>query len=47
MLQTHPDVAEVGVLGVPHPHHGEAVKAFVVFVDGADIDEEHPDRLLA
>ena len=23
----HPDVAEVGVVGVPHPHTGEAVKA--------------------
>lgn len=40
VLQSHPDVAEVGVLGVPHPHHGEAVKAYVVLVEGADIDEE-------
>jgi acyl-coenzyme A synthetase/AMP-(fatty) acid ligase len=31
------------VLGVPHPHQGEAVKAYVVLVDGADIDE---DRLI-
>ena len=30
VLAAHPDVAEVGVVGVPHPHTGEAVKAFVV-----------------
>ena len=29
-LAEHPGVAEVGVIGVPHPHTGEAVKAFVV-----------------
>lgn len=40
VLQSHPDVAEVGVLGVPHPHQGEAVKAYVVLVPGADVDEE-------
>jgi long-chain acyl-CoA synthetase len=40
VLQSHPQVAEVGVLGVPHPHHGEAVKAYVVLADGADVDED-------
>ena len=40
VLASHPDVAEVGVVGVPHPHTGEAVKAFVVAADGSDIDEE-------
>ena len=40
VLAAHPAVVEVGVVGVPHPHHGEAVKAYVVPVEGADIDEE-------
>lgn len=40
VLHNHPDVIEVGVLGVPHPHHGEAVKAYVVVADGATLDEE-------
>lgn len=40
VLQAHPGVAEVGVVGVPHPYHGEAVKAYVVPAAGADLDEE-------
>ncbi|MET0145062.1 MAG: AMP-binding protein [Ilumatobacteraceae bacterium] len=40
VLSAHPDVAEVGVVGVPHPHTGEAVKAFVVLEPGAALDEE-------
>lgn len=39
VLATHPAVREVGVLGVPHPHHGEAVKAYVV-AEGDGIDED-------
>jgi long-chain acyl-CoA synthetase len=39
-LAEHPDVVEVGVIGVPHPHHGEAVKAYVVLRPGADVHEE-------
>ena len=40
MLLTHPDVREVGVVGVPHPHSGEAVKAFVVTSPDAVASEE-------
>jgi long-chain acyl-CoA synthetase len=37
VLKQHPGVSEVAVLGVPHPHSGESVKAFVV---------AKPDRML-
>ena len=40
ILAEHPGVAEVAVVGVPHPHTGEAVKAFVVPDPGAHLDEE-------
>ncbi len=40
VLMSHPDVVEAGVVGVPHPHTGEAVKAFVVTRPGSDIGEE-------
>ncbi len=40
VLASHPGVAEVGVIGVPHPHSGEAVKAFVVLKPGVDLDED-------
>ena len=40
MLVRHPDVVEAAVVGVPHPHTGEAVKAYVVTRPGADVDED-------
>lgn len=40
VLARHPHVEEAGVIGVPHPHTGEAVKAFVVAAPDAPVDED-------
>jgi long-chain acyl-CoA synthetase len=50
-LSDHPGVEASAVVGVPHPHSGEAVKAFVVPAAGAHVDEaaliDHVARHLA
>ncbi|MGE0716808.1 MAG: AMP-binding protein [Alphaproteobacteria bacterium] len=45
VLLRHPDVAEVSVVGRPHPEWGEEVVAFVVVRPGAGTDATTLDRL--
>jgi long-chain acyl-CoA synthetase len=40
VLAADPGVKEVAVVGVPHPHTGEAVKAFVVAEHGRHLEED-------
>ncbi len=50
-LFLHAAVAEAAVIGVPHPHKGEALRAYVVLRDGASLVErdlaDHLAALLA
>ena len=39
VLEEHPSVAEAAVAGVPHPHWGEQVTAWVTLRPGHDFDE--------
>ena len=51
VLAEHPAVEEAAVVGVPHPHSGEAVRAYVVVREGQHVDAddliEHVGRQLA
>lgn len=40
VLGAHPDISEVVVVGTPHPHTGEAVRAYVVTRNGVHLDED-------
>lgn len=40
VLVAHTGVADAGVVGVPHPHTGETVKAFVVAEEGVEVEED-------
>jgi len=40
VIATHPAVRQVAVVGVPHPHSGEAVKAYVVVDERASVEED-------
>ena len=40
VLLQHPAVEGVAVVGVPHPHTGESVKAYVKARDGVPIEED-------
>jgi long-chain acyl-CoA synthetase len=39
VIMTHPAVSLVAVVGVPHPSHGEEVKAFVIRRSGAELTD--------
>ena len=40
MLYAHPAIVEAEVIGIPHPSHGEEVKAVVALAKGEQASEE-------
>jgi acyl-coenzyme A synthetase/AMP-(fatty) acid ligase len=47
VLAAHPDVAEVAVVGLPHPDLGEEVAAAVVLRPGAEVDRDNLAKFAA
>jgi long-chain acyl-CoA synthetase len=47
VLLSHPEVADVGVIGVPHEDMGEEVKAIIQLPPGKEGDDALRDELLA
>jgi long-chain acyl-CoA synthetase len=44
VLYAHPAVVEAAVIGVPHPSHGEEVKAVIALAKG---QESTPEEIIA
>ncbi|GAA1946663.1 long-chain fatty acid--CoA ligase [Nocardioides panacihumi] len=44
VLLTHPAISLAAVIGIPHPSHGEEIKAFVILKPGASAS---PDEIVA
>jgi long-chain acyl-CoA synthetase len=40
VLMTHEAVSLAAVIGVPHPRHGEEIKAYIIRTEGATVTEE-------